>query len=166
MDLSSGHLYEEKILSKITAGVFIVLTALFMILFSCQFIGSGYSAFTLISFSLFLFFLFYSLNYRSLTIFITSSSVEIKFGIFSRSIGWESIDECHIDEVSMWRIGGAGIHFTRIRRKWRAMYNFLEYPRIVLTLKQGRIREVVFSTRNPERVLAIVKQGILQQERK
>jgi hypothetical protein len=46
------------------------------------------------------------------------------------------------------------------------MYNFLEYPRIVLTLKQGRIREVVFSTRNPERVLAIVKQGILQQERK
>ncbi|MHA2499882.1 MAG: hypothetical protein ACXAEL_09985, partial [Candidatus Hodarchaeales archaeon] len=80
MDLSSGHLYEEKILSKITAGVFIVLTALFMILFSCQFIGSGYSAFTLISFSLFLFFLFYSLNYRSLTIFITSSSVEIKFG--------------------------------------------------------------------------------------
>lgn len=166
MSLSSDHLYEEQISSKITTGVFITFTTLFMIIFSCQFLGSGYFVLTLISFSLFLFFLFYSLNYRSLTILITSSSVEIKFGIFSRIACWESIEDCHIDGVSMWRIGGAGIHFTRIRGKWRAMYNFLEYPRIVLTLKKGRIREVIFSTRNPERVLTIVNQGLLQQERK
>mgnify|MGYP000900013350 CR=1 FL=1 len=32
------------------------------------------------------------------------------------------------------RYGGAGIHFMSIRGRYRASFNFLEYPRVVIAL--------------------------------
>lgn len=151
-------LYEESLHSKVTSGLFIALTLLFLVLFSFLLLINALNILILICFCLFLFFLFYTLNYHTLTICITPHAVKLTFGIFNRATNMDNIVDCHIDEVSTWRIGGAGVHFTRMQGKWRAMFNFLEYQRIVLTLNKGRIREIVFSTQRPEEVLRIIEQ--------
>jgi hypothetical protein len=40
------------------------------------------------------------------------------------------------------------------------VYNIIGTPRVVLSLKTGRFREFVFSTRNPEKVLSIINDRI------
>jgi hypothetical protein len=111
---------------------------------------------------LFLFFSFYSLNYRTLTIRVTRESLMLTFGVFSWRIPLEEIAECAPDDVSIWRIGGAGIHFTWIRRRYRAMFNVLEYPRVVVALKKrkGPVRDIAFSTRRPEEVIRIIAEAV------
>ncbi len=62
----------------------------------------------------------------------------------------------------MLRIGGAGIHFTWIKGKYRAFFNFLEYPRVVIFLKKkhGVVCEIAFSTEQPEKVIEIIRNGV------
>jgi hypothetical protein len=40
------------------------------------------------------------------------------------------------------------------------VYNVVGGPRIVLSLKRGRFKEFVFSTKNPEEVIKIAKERI------
>jgi hypothetical protein len=39
------------------------------------------------------------------------------------------------------------------------MFNFLEYPRVVLALKQrkGLVRDIAFSTRRPQEVMRLIQ---------
>lgn len=71
----------------------------------------------------------------------------------------DNIDYCFLDETSLWRIGGAGIHFSPIGGRYRAMLNFLEHPRVVVALKQkrGPVRDISFSTRHPEQALSFIQ---------
>ena len=59
----------------------------------------------------------------------------------------------------MFRVGGAGIHFTWIKGRYRAFWNFLEHPRVVLALqkKHGVVSEIAFSTQHPEKVMEIIR---------
>ncbi len=157
--MSNEILFEEKVISHKTEGLFIFLTLLFIILSIILFIGKN-NLFSLVSFLLFLFFLFYSLNYRTLAIQITSHLICLRFGIFKRTIRWEEFEEIYFDDISMWRIGGAGIHFRMIRRRYRVMFNFLEHKRIAILLRKGLVREVVFSTQHPEEIMKICKEKL------
>ena len=150
--------YEEKVTSKRTEVLFVLLTLMFLLLFAWRVTAIGMGVSTIVFFCLFGMFLFYSLNYRTLVIRITAVCVELKFGIFTWSILLDTIAECYLDNTSLWRISGAGIHFTFIRKKYRAMFNFLEHPRVVLLLrkKKGPVREIAFSTRRPEKVIRMI----------
>jgi len=55
--------------------------------------------------------------------------------------------------------GGAGIHFMFINKRYRASFNFLEYPRIVVALKKksGPVCDLSFTTRHPEKVLQLLQ---------
>jgi hypothetical protein len=90
-------------------------------------------------FSLFAFFLFYELNYRTLIIRLSKDALQLKFGIFTWIIPLHNIETCFPDATSLWRIGGEGIHFTPLGGRYRAMFNFLEHPRVVITLKTKRV---------------------------
>jgi len=108
----------------------------------------------------FAFFLFYSLNYRLLTIRLTPEHLKLGFGIFTWTVPLDAIKDCCLDDVSLWRIGGAGIHFTSIGRRYRAMFNFLEYDRVVIRLKEkrGPVWDIVFSTRQPVKIIEMIRQ--------
>jgi len=104
-------------------------------------------------------FLFYVLNYHTLHIRINMEKVTLRFGLFTRHIPIHTISTVTIDSESLWRIGGAGIHFSWFQRRYRAMFNFLQYPRVVLQLsrKRGPVQDVAFTTRNPAAVMETIR---------
>ncbi len=97
-------------------------------------------------------------NYRTLIIRITPKALALRFGVFSWTVPWDTIAHWHLDDTPTWRVGGAGIHFRMIGRRYRVFFNFLEHPRVVLELSKSRgpVRDVAFSTRRPAELLDVV----------
>jgi hypothetical protein len=74
-----------------------------------------------------------------------------------------NVEGCRLDDLPvLMRYGGAGIHFMFIRRRYRASFNFLEHPRVVISLKRraGPVRDVSFSTRRPDEVIRLVEAAV------
>lgn len=151
--------YYERLSSGRTEALFVTLMLLFLGLRVWRGRVAGRSRLTTAFFGLSAFFLFYSLNYRTLNIHLTPEHLELRFGLFAWRIAMENIERCFRDETSLWRIGGAGIHFSWFGGRYRAMFNFLEYPRVVVALKekQGPVQDVAFSTKQPEQVLGLIR---------
>lgn len=158
--MQTDPIYEEKVASRRTVALFVTLTLLFMALLAWRVMNSGLGFLTIAFFCLFSFFLFYSLNYRTLIICLTPESLVLRFGIFTWRIPTVTIEQCYRDDTPLWRIGGAGIHFTMIRRRYRAMLNFLEHPRVVVSLKKrkGPVWDIAFSTRRPKEVMRLIRE--------
>lgn len=156
MAADNGNIYYEKISSTKTGLLFIVLTTLFFLLFLWQLNVSSWSSLTVVFLVLACIFLFYVVNYRTLIIQITSASLKLSFGIFSWAIPFDNIESCSLDEIpGFMKYGGAGVHFMMIRKRYRASFNFLEYPRVVIAFKKkvGPVQDISFSTRQPGEVL-------------
>jgi hypothetical protein len=154
--------YEERLSSRGTEALFVVLTILFLGLFGWRTAARGFDGIAAVLLAFAGFFLFYSLNYRTLRIQITPQTIRLSFGLFTWRIPIRDVESIRPDDVSIWRIGGAGIHFTWIRRRYRAMFNFLEHARVVLGLKRkrGPVRDIVFSTRHPDEIIRLVERSI------
>jgi len=150
--------YEERVSSRRTEAIFIGLSVLFLLLFAVRVTTGGLgllAGFFLLACSLFT---FYALNYRVLVIRETLDALELEFGLLRWVVPWRSIEDWDLDDVSLWRIAGAGVHFTFIRGHYRVFLNFLEHARVVLnvTPRRGIVRAVAFSTSRPADVLALV----------
>jgi hypothetical protein len=153
---NKGCVFHECVSSKRTLLLFLALTLLFAGLFVRNFFYTDHRGWG-IAFGCFsLFFLFYIFNYCVLVIRVSEDELALKFGIFTWHIPLDNIETCFIDETSLWRIGGAGIHFSPIGGRYRAMFNFLEYERVVVCLrkKMGPVRDVAFSTMRVDEVMA------------
>lgn len=109
---------------------------------------------------MFLLFLGVMINFSRLTIRMTTNYIFIVYGIIKHSILWEDVDDCYLDKASTIKYGGWGIRIAKVKGKWRLVYNVVGGPRIVLSLKRGRFKEFVFSTKNPEGVIKIIKERI------
>ena len=159
--MTEDYIYEEKLSSKRTTILFITLAFSFLLLFLLRMVAAGYGWLAVVFFLLFCLFTFYVFNYRTLIIHLTPESLSLKFGIFRWTVPLETIEEPCLDDVSLWRIGGAGIHFTSIRKRYRAYFNFLEYPRVVVKLKQkrGPVWDIAFSTGDPEKVILLIQKA-------
>jgi hypothetical protein len=151
--------YSERLSSARTEALFLVLSGLSLAVFGASRAIGGPALTAALSLGFFLFFFFYSLNYRVLHIRITSDELRLRFGLISWKIPRGNVNSCSADTVSLWRIGGAGIHFTSIGGRYRAMFNFLEHPRVVVGLRSraGLVRDVVFSTRHPGVVIGLLQ---------
>jgi Ca2+/Na+ antiporter len=160
--MTDGRFYQEIITSKRTQALFLVLTLLFLSLFAWRAVASGMGFLAVVFLCFFAFFLFYSLNYRTLIIHLTPEALKLRFGIFTWTVPLQNIESCNVDVVPLLRIGGAGIHFTSIERRYRVMFNFLEYPRLVIQLKEkrGLVRDVVFSTKHPEEIERFIQEAL------
>lgn len=158
--MGENTLYHERISSNKTEALFLALMVFSLLLFAWRFAASGMDmlAAGMLVFSAI--FLFYSLNYRTLTIYLTPDALHLTFGIFTWRVPLDNIAECRLDEIPPFmRIGGAGIHFMMIRKRYRASFNFLEFPRVVVALKRkaGLVQDISFSTRQPDKVLKQVQ---------
>jgi len=153
-----AYLYRERVTSRRTTALFVALTALFLLLSVWRVMVNGMGALPIALLCLSCFFAFYTLNYRALIVRVTPQSLTLTFGLFTWTVPLDEIAGCAQDDVSLWRIGGAGIHFTGIRGRYRAMFNVLEYPRVVVALRhrRGPVRDIAFSTRRPDAVMSII----------
>jgi hypothetical protein len=114
------------------------------------------------NFALFnLLFLFYTLNFRTLLIQVDQEALRLNFGVFTWRVPRGNIAACRLDDdlPILMRYGGAGIHFMLVHGRYRASFNFLEYPRVVVELQEkvGPVRDISFTTRHPEQVTRLLR---------
>lgn len=155
-----GVIYSEDISSARTEALFVALTILFFLLFIWRLSAAGMEILAAALLLLSGFFLFYSVNYRTLKIRLTSKSLELAFGVFTWSVPLDNVEACDLDHLpKLMEMGGAGIHYMSIRRRYRVSFNFLEYPRVVVALRRraGLVRDVSFSTRRPDEILRLMQ---------
>jgi hypothetical protein len=161
--MNDNLLYHERVTSKRTEALFLGLTISFFGL--STWCASAHCLDGLAAVFLFflVIFLFYSVNYRMLIIRLTPESLKLIFGIFTWTVTLDNIESCQLDDIpAFMRNGGAGIHFMFIRERYRASFNFLEYPRVVIALKikKGPVRDISFSTRRPDDVLRLIQMAM------
>lgn len=152
-------IYEEKLSSNKTTLLFIGLVVVFGLLFFWRNRINNLDTLAIILLILCLLFLFYVINYRTLHIQITNDYLLLKFGIFRWRISNQTMDNCQLDDVSgLMKYGGAGIHFMFVNKRYRASFNFLEHPRVVIsfTKKVGPVSDLSFSTKDPETIIQLV----------
>jgi hypothetical protein len=157
-------LYNERLTSKWTETLFIALTLLSLMLFIWRVTAGGLGGFAVVFLCLAVLFLFYSVNYRVLTIHLTAESLKLRFGIFTWAVPLENVESCLLDEnlPMLMKYGGAGIHFMMIHKRYRASFNFLEYPRVVIVFKKkaGPVQDISFTTRRPDDVIRLVQEAV------
>jgi hypothetical protein len=161
--MTDDIVYEERISSKRTEALFLALTVIFLLLLIWRVDVGGLDFLAFIFFCFFSLFLFYSLNYRNLIICLTHESLKLTFGLFTWTVPLDNIEACCLDDVPIFmRMGGAGIHFMFIRKRYRASFNFLVYPRVVIAFKRkvGPVREISFSTRQPDDLIWLIQEAI------
>ena len=154
--------YHERVSSNRTMGLFVALTILFLVLAYWRVTAAGVDVLAVVLFSFAGFFFFYSVNYRTLVIRLTSGSLELAFGVFRWTVRLDNVEQCQLDEIPLLkRMGGAGIHFMTVHGRYRASFNFLEYPRVVIMLKRprGPVRDVSFSTRRPGELVRLIREA-------
>jgi len=160
-------LYEEKLSSNRTEILFLALMILFGLLFVWRSSVSGFEWIGIVFGCFSLLFLFYSINYRALIIRFTPEFLILTFGIFTWRVPLDNIQDSRLDDEipPFMKYGGAGIHFMFIRNRYRASFNFLEYPRVVIALrkKAGPVIDISFSTNKPEEVIRLI-QAALERE--
>jgi hypothetical protein len=168
-NIDSKIIYEEKVRFPLIRGVvaiFAVLTVAFLIAYSYQRITGQlgldpvplWFAITILS-ALALFTLFLA-NLMTLSIRMTEEFAVVAFGIFRMRVRWDNVRECHLDrESSFLSAANWGVSMGFTGRSFRRMYNVMGCPRVVLELKGGR-RAFVFSTKDPEKVIDIIKKRI------
>ena len=162
-DQTNNLIYTERISSNKTEALFLVLMMLSLLLLIWRVTSDGLDILAVAFTCLFILFLFYSVNYRTLLIHLTTDSLKLTFGIFTWAIPVDNIQEYSLDELPViMKYGGAGIHFMIIRKRYRASFNFLEYPRVVIafTRKVGLVQDISFSTRRPDDMLQLIREVI------
>ena len=156
-------IYDERVTSKRTEVLFLALTILFFLLLIWRVNAGSLDILAAVFFCLFGLFLFYLVNYRTLIILLTAESLKLTFGIFTWTVLLDNVEECRLDDIPvLMRMGGAGIHFMSIRKRYRASFNFLEHPRVVIAFKRkvGLVRDISFSTRRPDDVLRLIQEAV------
>lgn len=143
--MSNGLLYEERLSSTRTTALFVALTALCLTLYGWRRSAGDTGALTGVIGFFAAMFLFYSLNYRTLVVRLSAESLALTFGLFTWHVSLDNVQDVVLDHLpAFMRNGGAGIHFMTIRGRYRASFNFLEYPRVVIALKKpaGPVRDI------------------------
>lgn len=154
------HIYTEKLRSSITTFLFVDLALIFLLLFGWRVTTVGWKFAPGLFLFLGVFFLFYVFNYRTLRIQISEEALVLKFGLVRWRTSLANIRECALDDPPLWiKYGGAGVHFAMVQGLYRAFFNFLEGPRILVIFKekQGLVQALSFSTRQPDQVLALLE---------
>jgi hypothetical protein len=162
--MNTHLIYSEKLSSKRTELLFIALTLLFLLLFIWRVATGSVDFLAGIFLFFFVVFLFYSFNFRTLVIRLTSESLKLSFGIFTWTIPLNNVGEIQPDDdlPLLMKYGGAGIHFRFVGKRYRTSFNFLEHSRVVIGLKRkaGLVKDVSFSTCQPNEIIRLMQGAI------
>ncbi|MFA5375272.1 MAG: hypothetical protein WC455_05890 [Dehalococcoidia bacterium] len=172
-NVDSKIIYEEKVRFPLIRGVvalFAVLTIIFLVMYLYQRITGQlglnpvplWFAVTILS-ALALFTAFLA-NLTTLSIKMTEEFAVVAFGIFRIRVRWEDVRGCDLDKLSPFLSSANwGVSMGFVGGRWRRMYNVMGYPRVELEMKRGR-KSVVFSTKNPDAVIDVIKSRIQSQQ--
>lgn len=157
-------IYTEKLQSNLTTGLFAILASVFMTLFAWRVSVVAWKFTPGLFLFLSVFFLFYVFNYRTLRIQVSEQTLTLKFGLVRWQTDLDNIQSCVLDDPPLWiKYGGAGVHFAQVEGLYRAFFNFLEGPRILVTFKekQGIVQALSFSTYQPDKLLDLIERRTL-----
>ncbi len=160
--MQDNLIYSERVSSVRTEILFISLTVLFLLLLIWRIAIGGFDFLAGVFLVIFVLFLFYALNYQTLIIHLTPAVLKLSFGVFRWTIPLENIESCSLDDIPVvMKFGGAGIHFMVIGKRYRASFNFLEHPRVVIRFKRkvGWVWDISFSTRRPAEVIDHIRRA-------
>lgn len=162
--MKPSYVYQEKVNSNRTTGLFLTLTFLFTLLFLWRLLSRGMDWVAILLLVIACFFLFYTLNFRTLDIKLDFVFLKLKFGIFTWQVPLQNIAHFQLDDdiPGLMRNGGAGVHFMFVNGRYRASFNFLEHPRVVISFKNkvGLVLDLSFSTSRPEQLLKHLEDAI------
>ncbi len=96
----------------------------------------------------------FMLNFRRLIISMTYDGIRVGYGSIGKTISWSDI--ASYQRATGTSLSG-GLHFGPTRRGMGAAYTVLGKPAVTLTLRSGTIREITFSTDNPEEVMSVIR---------
>jgi hypothetical protein len=159
------YIYKEEVSSNKTNLLFLFLMFFFIFLLFVRVSTVGFRGWSIFWFVLTLFFFFYGLNYRTLRIFISEDALHLRFGLVRWKTSLENIQSIQMDDSPFWiKYGGAGVHFAYVNKRYRAFYNFLEFPRVLITFhqKQGPVQELTFTTQAPEKIIQLIQAEIIE----
>lgn len=157
--MATEIIYQEVVTSKKTSLFFLALAAEALAFGTWRLQARRTGWITRISLFFGALFSFYTINFRELRVTLDDDSLRLKFGVFSWTIPMANVADCRLDVLQpLQRYGGAGIHFMFVNGRYRVNLNFLEYPRVVVTLARpaGPVQEVSFSTRRPDEVIEAI----------
>jgi hypothetical protein len=165
-NIDSKIIYEEKVRFPVIRGVvalFTILTIIFLIMYVYQHIAwqQGENAvplwFGVTILSALALFTAFLANLITLSIKMTEEFAVVGFGIFRMRVRWEDVRGCDLDRLSSFTSAANwGVSMGFVGGRWRRMYNVMGYPRVELEMKKGR-KSVVFSTKNPDAVIDVIK---------
>ncbi len=95
-------------------------------------------------------------QFRRLEIVLTYQGIVIKFGRIKKFVSWTDIESYKSVTTGKF-LNSGGWKFGLGKHGWYVMYTVIGKPRISLKLNAGRIRELLFSTANPQEVSRIIK---------
>lgn len=163
--MQESLIYHEKVTSRKTTALFLLLAIVCGLLFFWRLRAERMDWLAILLLVLACFFLFYTLNYRVLDIQLYQDRMQLKFGVFTWRVPNSNIAQVQPDDHIPWlmRNGGAGIHFMFVHGRYRASYNFLEHPRVVIAFKKrvGPVVDLSFSTRQPEMLIRHLEESIM-----
>jgi hypothetical protein len=96
-------------------------------------------------------------NFRRLTVEIGEREITVAFGTMRRAVPWERVAGVRRAGRSSGLYGGAGWRVRRLRSGWTMAFVDFGSPRVVLELRGGKLRELVFSTRDPAEVIRTIR---------
>jgi len=97
-------------------------------------------------------------QFRRLAISITLEAVTVSFGWFAYRIPFHNIVSIFIDEKPGIVYGGWGLRIASTRGKLALVYSVLNAPRVVIERTGSRYAYFLFSTRQLQEVLNIIRQ--------
>lgn len=104
-----------------------------------------------------IFLAFLIINFHCLTIKLTNQAITVGIGFVQSSIEWEKVLDIFMDEGTSLKYGGWGLRTRKYGDTRRKVYSLMKLPRVILTLKEGKFGEIAFSTKNPEKLISIIK---------
>jgi hypothetical protein len=96
-------------------------------------------------------------QFRKIFISITLDAVNVSFGLFSYRIPYRHIFNTFVDEKPGIVYSGWGLRLARVRGKSALVYSVLNTPRVVIEQNCSRYGFFIFSTRNPEEVIGLIR---------
>ena len=163
--MDTNALYEETSSPRVMKQIIIIMGVITLMFLAAYIylslkttIGNIPNWFYLIMFLLSLTVTILFINFKKLSIAVTSSAITLRYGMFKSVVAWENVGKCTNVSDQSKSSGGIGLDFTRRDGTWVRAYNLMKNPQIELALKTGKSKILIFSTENPDRIIEIADQ--------
>ena len=80
--MNDDSVFQEVVSSKKTSLVFLIFMVLFLMVLICRVVAVNFDGLAIVYLVLLLVFLFYTLNYQTLSICLRRDCLQLKFGLF------------------------------------------------------------------------------------